>query len=678
MRQARIVTPLLRRTGVRMTGMAVILAGSGLVLSGAAPAAGQQVTRASAAYTCSSPSGWNPIPAQVAVSIPQAVTAGQPIRPTAATVTLSLPRADRARLGKLRAKSVNVAAQLRGQAMENGKSAADPWAVKAASATVPSQGGLALHLPATVRPVTEVKAGNAAFAVPDLSLLLAPQTARGATAAPAAMRLDCTLDPGQPATLATVPVLAAARGATAAPATAAGHFLTGLWQSAPGGNVTGKSKKVTLKDTTTGTVISCTSSSIGGTFKFGQQLAKAGIGSVSSVTVLTCTGPGGRTFTITSAASASHPWLLNAQSWDATTTNTTLTVSGITASISGTGCTASVAGLSSASPGTLMATNSVNAFNDTDTLNVGSSGGTLHVWNVSGCSGLFKSGDAFSLTASYKLSQADYIAPAYCPPFPVKKGFPFNPLFKLPNYPHKGAIVSHAPPAPPEQACAFIEGFSDVQKLGEAAFVGPGFGNIQDGRRTIINPSHHFYFQTDSAGKLYYKPCLGSSPQCRAIAGLPPVHATFLSFGFMPTTATLQITEPGTLNIVTVGGVKHGVQVLKFSKVQSLASIRIENVSVNGTPLDVGTNCHTVRPFPLVLTGKPPYQLQTGGVLRGTITVPSFTGCGVGENLDPIFDASVSGSGNFVQLTQGSLCVSWTATGAFPSNCPAAVRKPIR
>ena len=120
------------------------------------------------------------------------------------------------------------------------------------------------------------------------------------------------------------------------------------------------------------------------------------------------------------------------------------------------------------------------------------------------------------------------------------------------------------------------------------------------------------------------------------------------------------------------------MEVLKFSQVQSLASIQVENVLVNGTPLDVGSDCHTVRPFPLVLTGKPPYELQTGGVLNGTITVPPFTGCGVGENLDPIFNASVSGPGNFVQLTQGSLCVSWVSTGAFPSGCPATVRKPIR
>jgi hypothetical protein len=177
----------------------------------------------------------------------------------------------------------------------------------------------------------------------------------------------------------------------------------------------------------------------------------------------------------------------------------------------------------------------------------------------------------------------------------------------------------------------------------------------------------------DSSGKLYYKPCPGSAPQCKPIDGLPPVRATFLSFGFMPTTATLQITQAGTLNVVAVGV---GVG-LKFSRVQSLASIRVEKVLVNGAPLNVGSDCHTAKPFPLVLTGKPPYSLDAGGVLSGTITVPTFTGCGVGENLDPIFNSTVSGPGNFVQLTQGSLCVSWNISGIFPQACPAGVPKPV-
>jgi hypothetical protein len=662
-----------------MTAMAVILAGTGVVLSGAAPATGRQLTRPSLEFTCRSPSGPQQIPVQLAVSIPGTATAGQAVRPSAPAATVTLPHAYGEQLARVNASTVSVTAQLRSEVTENGTSVADPWLLQPVSASLPSRGDLPLHVTGAVQPVTEPAPGNATFTAAGLSLLVTPRTASGTAATmPATTRLDCTLNPGQTSTLATVPVVAVASGAAAAPATAAGHFLNGSWQAAPGGNISGKGKRVTLKDATTGTTITCTSSSMSGTVKFGQQLRPAGIGSLSSVTMLTCTGPGGRTFTVATSASASHPWLVNAQSWDATTTNTTLTISGIMASISGSGCTATVAGPSSTSPGTVEATNAIDQFTAVDTLSVSPSNGTAHLWNVSGCSGLFHTGDALALSATYTVTPSQFVTPAYCPPFPVKNGFPFNKHFKLPPYPHKGANVTTSPPLPPVGSCAFIKGFSNVQKLGAAALVGPGFGNIQEGKRTISNPSHHLYFQTDSTGKLYYKPCPGTTPQCKPVEGLPPVHATFLSFGFVPTTATLQVTQTGTLNVATVGGEQNGVEVLKFSRVQSLASIQVEKVLVNGTPLDVGSDCHTVRPFPLVLTGKPPYELQTGGVLNGTITVPPFTGCGVGENLDPIFNASVSGPGNFVQLTQGSLCVSWVSTGAFPSGCPATVRKPIR
>jgi hypothetical protein len=656
-----------------MTAVAIILAGTGVVLSGAAPAAGRQLTRPSLEFTCQSPSGSQQIPAQVAVSIPGTATAGQPIRPAAPAVTLTLPRAYSGQLAKVNASTVSVTAQVRGEASENGRSVADRWLLKTVSAALSSRGDLPLRMTGAVQPVPAAAAGNITFTAPGLSLLLTPRTASGSAATmPATTRLECTLNPGQTATLATVPVAAATGGtAAAAPRNAAGHFLSGLWQSAPGGNISGKAKKVTLTDTATGTAIACAPSVMSGTFRFGQQLPLAGIGSFSSVTLETCTGPGGTKFTVATSASTSHPWLVSAQSFDPASGVATVTISSIMATISGSGCSATVAGPSSTAPGTVEATNNINSFDFTDTLSVEPTGGNLRVWNVGGCSGFFSNGDALTFTATYRVTPSQYVVPADCPPFPIKTGFPFNPHFKFPPYPH-GAHIIMAPA--PAQACAFIKGFSDVKRLGGAALVGPGFGNIQESKRTVFTTKPPYYDQLDSSGKLYYKPCPGSAPQCQAIDGLPPVRATFLSFGFMPTTATLQITQAGTLNIASISI----NQTLTTSEIQSLASIRVESVLINGTPLDVGTDCHTVTPFPLVLTGKPPYSLQSGGVVNGTITVPPFTGCGVGENLDPIFNASVSGPGNYVQLTQGNLCVAWNVSGTIPSNCPAKVRKPVR
>jgi len=666
---------LSRRPGARIAATAVILAGTGVVLSGAAPAAGRQLTRPSLAFTCQSPSGSPRISAHVAVSIPGTATARQPIRPAAPAVTLTLPRAYGGQLATVNAATVSVTAQVRSEVTENGRSASDPWILKTVSAAVPSRGDLALRMTGAVQPVTGAAAGNATFTAAGLSLLLTPRTVSGTAATmPATTRLECTLNPGQTTTLATVPVVAATGGTRAAPATAAaGHFLTGLWQSSPGGRLsatTPKKKVVTLKDAATGTVIACTSSAMSGTSKFGQQVSPSGIGSFSSVTLVTCTGPGGKTFTIATSASASHPWLLNGRSFDSASDVTTVTISDIMAGISASGCSATIAGPSSTSPGTVEATNSIDPNVDVDTLSVGPSG-NLRVWNVSGCTGLFNSGDVITVAATYKVTPPQFVSPAFCPPFPVKTGFPFNPHFKLPTPPPGSRII----PAPtPVQGCAFIKGFTNVSKLGAAALIGPAFGNVQQSRQTILNLARN-YIQFDSAGRLYYKPCPGTAPKCKAINGLPPVRATFLSFGFTPTTATLQITQAGTLNIASVGTSNTGL--LTSSTVQSLASIRVEKVLVNGAPLNVGPNCHTVRPFPLVLNAGPGYSIQAGGVLSGTITVPPFTGCGVGENLDPIFNASVSGPGNFAQLTQGVLCTGWTPE-AFPFQCPALVPKPTR
>jgi len=90
-------------------------------------------------------------------------------------------------------------------------------------------------------------------------------------------------------------------------------------------------------------------------------------------------------------------------------------------------------------------------------------------------------------------------------------------------------------------------------------------------------------------------------------------------------------------------------------------------------PLNVGTHCQTATPFNLELTGVPPaYNVGLiKGVLTGTVTVPPFKGCTDGtENLDPIFDATVSGPGNFVKVTQAPVCTPKAHFG-----CPPA--KPI-
>jgi hypothetical protein len=139
---------------------------------------------------------------------------------------------------------------------------------------------------------------------------------------------------------------------------------------------------------------------------------------------------------------------------------------------------------------------------------------------------------------------------------------------------------------------------------------------------------------------------------------LPPAKATFLTYGFMPTTATVEFTQPpGTYVEIDSHSHFDGTGFPQESTVVSQFTIRVHDVLINGRPLDVGPHCETATPMTVTLQGKSPdYQVDTGGPLTGTTTIPPFSGCGVDEDLDPIFTASLSGPGNYLKLTQGVPC----------------------
>jgi hypothetical protein len=172
------------------------------------------------------------------------------------------------------------------------------------------------------------------------------------------------------------------------------------WTVKPGGAVTGSAGKTTLKDTKTGTVLSCASSTEAVTLKKGSGQANP-IGKVTSATFSTCTGPAGLKFTATTTASPSHPWNLTASTYGSGVTHAT--ISGVMASLSGNGCSAIAAGTSATTPGTVNATYS----NTTHILKI--SGGNLHIWNVSGCLGLVNNGDSTSFVGSYHISPSQTI-----------------------------------------------------------------------------------------------------------------------------------------------------------------------------------------------------------------------------------------------------------------------------
>ncbi len=262
-----------------------------------------------------------------------------------------------------------------------------------------------------------------------------------------------------------------------------------------------------------------------------------------------------------------------------------------------------------------------------------------------------------------------------CPKFPPG-GLKLNPRFPPPPHPPL-TLVGHSP----SQGCAFTTGYADVRKLKGAALIAPALTNVDQALATLANTTNKInYLQLQNAAQLDF----------HGLHQFPPSRATFLSFGFVPTTATIELIEHGTINIFVVGPANPFIpcQPNKFrtcdnvAKVYSRLSARIVpgSVRVNGVPLNVGSRCET-PPFDAVVTGtsasKPPYSVQFGGPLTGMVTIPRFRNCGVGENLDPIFNAAISGPQNFNLLTQGELCSVIGAVGCDKHGRPK-IPTPIR
>lgn len=183
---------------------------------------------------------------------------------------------------------------------------------------------------------------------------------------------------------------AAVVGLSSAPAFSATTFTV-----KPGGVITAKAGKTTLKDTNTGSTLSCASSSGKGTVKKGSGLSGNGIGSITALGFTKCTGPLSLTFTVKSTG---FPWKLNAVSFSGGVTTGTIT--GIKATLTGPSCTATVAGATASSTGTVKVTYS----NSTGKLTTLATGGNLHVWNVNGCAGLINTGDATTFSGAYAIS----------------------------------------------------------------------------------------------------------------------------------------------------------------------------------------------------------------------------------------------------------------------------------
>lgn len=137
-----------------------------------------------------------------------------------------------------------------------------------------------------------------------------------------------------------------------------------------------------------------------GSLKHGSGLSGTKIGSIKTAHFNKC-------FLLGITYTASHtPWDLNAKSYDASTHVTHGTISGIDLSFSGAGCVGQIDGTAAAADDGVLP---VAYTNSTGKLAIGR-GGNLHYYKISGCIGLFKSGDTVTITGKAAVTPAQMIS----------------------------------------------------------------------------------------------------------------------------------------------------------------------------------------------------------------------------------------------------------------------------
>jgi len=188
--------------------------------------------------------------------------------------------------------------------------------------------------------------------------------------------------------LTATAAFAAARSGSAPGSQRASSTVT--W-SVSSSEVTGGTVKWPLTDSTTGSKISCFGQPV---YSFTQRMGLHGrIAPITAISFASCTLPGGTAITLTAN---NLPWRLMAVSFNPSRNLgvTTGNVAGIDISLSGSGCSGVLDGTAA---GANNGTARYQFYNNPDFL-IGRNQGNLHIYNVTGCTGLFNNGDAFTMS----------------------------------------------------------------------------------------------------------------------------------------------------------------------------------------------------------------------------------------------------------------------------------------
>ncbi|GAA2844385.1 hypothetical protein GCM10010452_86140 [Crossiella cryophila] len=123
---------------------------------------------------------------------------------------------------------------------------------------------------------------------------------------------------------------------------------------------------------------------------------------------------------------------------------------------------------------------------------------------------------------------------------------------------------------------------------------------------------------------------------------IPPTRSYFIVLGFVPHTATIEFEPDGPATGTLPGG--------KLDITVPLR-LRLRDVRQDTVPVEVGENCRTSAPAVFRLIGELPILPNTDYRYTSVFEIPPFTGCGLREDLSPLFTGLVAGGDNRVVTT---------------------------
>uniref|UniRef100_UPI000A3C0746 DUF6801 domain-containing protein n=1 Tax=Amycolatopsis kentuckyensis TaxID=218823 RepID=UPI000A3C0746 len=154
-----------------------------------------------------------------------------------------------------------------------------------------------------------------------------------------------------------------------------------------------------------------------------------------------------------------------------------------------------------------------------------------------------------------------------------------------------------------------------------------------------------------------------------------PTPTTFLAFGFVPVTATVEFLPEDYLNSKMIeigGGLYTGDDGEIWLSTELNVMGRVSGVKINGVPFDVGPDCVTAKPIHLEVSGH--YDpFTTGHIQDPDFTLPAFRDCGSnGQDLTPLLTGMSSGGGNqaFIDTYNLNGCTEPDHTQCPPDTLP--------